>query len=128
MIAAVLNGRTYRGRAFVVNAWYLAAYEPIKDRDGNLVGMLYVGVKQKNVESRLRQAIIQTRVGETGYVYVLAGKGEDRGRYIISQRAERDGENIWDSIDSDGRYVVRSIIDRATALQPGELATERYRW
>lgn len=128
VIAAVLIGQRYHGRAFVVNAWYLTAYEPIKDREGNLVGMLYVGVKQKNVESRLRQAIIQTRVGETGYVYVLAGKGEDRGRYIISQKGERDGENIWDSIDSDGRYVVRSIIDRATALQPGELATERYRW
>jgi PAS domain S-box-containing protein len=128
VIAAILKGQTYHGRAFVVNAWYLTAYEPIKDKAGVLVGMLYVGVKQKNVESRVRQAILQTRVGKTGYVYVLGGKGEDRGHYIISQRGERDGEDIWDSIDSDGRYLIRSIINRVTALQLGELTTERYRW
>ncbi len=128
VIADILKGETYHGRAFVVNAWYLTAYEPIKDKAGNLAGMLYVGVKQKTVESRVRHAILQTRVGKTGYVYVLGGKGENRGRYIISQRGERDGEDIWDNKDSDGRYVIKAIINKATALKPGELATERYRW
>ena len=41
--------------------------------------MLYVGTKQKTVEGRVRQAILQTKVGKTGYVYVLGGRGEDRG-------------------------------------------------
>ncbi|MCX5827810.1 MAG: Cache 3/Cache 2 fusion domain-containing protein [Deltaproteobacteria bacterium] len=126
--AAILKGKTYHGRAFVVNTWYLTAYEPIKDKTGHLVGMLYVGVKQKTVELRVHQAILQTRVGKTGYVYVLGGKGEGRGRYIISQRGERDGEDIWENKDSDGRYVIQSIINKAKALKPGELATERYRW
>ena len=125
---AVLQGRTYHGRAYVVNAWYLTAYEPLRDRAGNLVGMMYVGVEQKSVELRIRHAIQQTKVGKTGYVYVLGGKGEDRGRYIISQKGERDDENIWDSRDSDGRYMVREIIKKATVLKPGEMATERYRW
>lgn len=128
VIAAIIKGDTYHGRAFVVNAWYLTAYQPIKDSTGSLVGMLYVGVKQKNVEARLRQAILQTKVGKTGYVYVLSGKGEDRGHYIISQKGSRDGEDIWDNMDSDGRYVIREIIKKATALKAGELATERYRW
>jgi PAS domain S-box-containing protein len=126
--AAILKGNTYHGRAFVVNAWYLTAYEPVRDQTGRLVGMLYVGVKQKTVESRVRQAILQTKVGKTGYVYVLGGKGKDRGCYIISQRGERDGEDIWENIDSDGRYVIQAIINKATALKPGELATERYHW
>ncbi len=128
VMAAILKGKTYHGRAFVVNAWYLTAYEPIKDEAGRLLGMLYVGVKQKAVEMRVRQAILQTTVGKTGYVYVLGGKGEDRGRYIISQRGERDGENIWESKDSDGRYVVQAVIAKAITLHPGELTTERYRW
>ncbi len=126
--AAILNGKTYHGRAFVVNTWYLTAYEPIKDKAGHLLGMLYVGVKQKAVEMRVRQAILQTTVGKTGYVYVLGGRGEDRGRYIISQGGERDGEDIWGNKDTDGRYVIQDIIAKAITLHPGELTTERYLW
>ncbi|HPI94472.1 MAG TPA: Cache 3/Cache 2 fusion domain-containing protein [Deltaproteobacteria bacterium] len=128
VISAILKGKTYHGRAYVVDAWYLTAYEPIRDRSGTLVGMLYVGIKQKAVESRVRHAILQTMVGKTGYVYVLGGKGEDRGRYIISFKGERDGEDIWESRDSDGRFVIKAIINKAMTLKPGELATERYRW
>lgn len=128
VIAAILGNKTYHGRAFVVNAWYLTAYEPLNNKAGELVGMLYVGVKQKAVESRIRHAILQTRVGQTGYVYVLGGKGEDRGRYIISNKGERDGEDIWLNRDSNGNFVIQEIITRATALQSNEMTTIRYLW
>lgn len=128
VISAVLKGETYHGRAFVVNDWYLTAYQPINDSSGNLVGMLYVGIRQKNVESLLRQAVLETWVGKSGYVYVLSGKGEARGQYVFSQKGERDGENIWDVKDSNGRKVIQEIIAKATALRPGKLATERYLW
>ncbi|MBN1536648.1 MAG: Cache 3/Cache 2 fusion domain-containing protein [Anaerolineales bacterium] len=124
----VQKGEVYRGRAYVVDAWYLTAYQPIKDNTGNLVGMLYVGVKQKSIEARVRQAILQTKVGKTGYVYVLGGTGEERGHYIISKNGERDGEDIWESRDADGRFFIQAIIEKAITLKPGELATERYPW
>jgi two-component system NtrC family sensor kinase len=37
------RGSTWLDRAFVVNDWYVSAYEPILDRRGQRVGMLYVG-------------------------------------------------------------------------------------
>ncbi len=37
------QGRTWLDRAFVVNDWYVSAYEPIVDSGGKRVGMLYVG-------------------------------------------------------------------------------------
>ncbi|MBI5895640.1 MAG: Cache 3/Cache 2 fusion domain-containing protein [Desulfobacterales bacterium] len=128
VISAILEGDTYHGRAYVVNAWYLTAYEPILDATGNLVGMLYVGIKQEVPESRVRGAILQTKVGRTGYVYVLSGRGEDRGRYVISQKGQRDGEDIWLSKDSDDRFVIQEIIGKAIMLEPGEMTTVRYRW
>ena len=33
VIASVLRGQRFAGRAFVVNDWYLAAYEPIREGD-----------------------------------------------------------------------------------------------
>ncbi len=128
VVSSILKGETYHGRAYVVNAWYLTAYEPLRNSQGDLVGMLYAGVRQKAVESRIRNAILQTKVGTTGYVYVLGGRGEDRGKYIISDKGQRDGEDIWSSQDSDGQYVIQQIIEKAVVLKPGELTTVRYHW
>ena len=127
VVSTVMRGETYRGRAYVVNAWYVTAYEPIADRNGKIIGVLYVGVKQENVES-LRQAITQVKIGKTGYVYVLGGKGNNQGKYIISKRGERDGEDIWDEKDAKGNLVIQSIVKRALNLKPGEFGTERYLW
>ncbi len=128
VIAAILQGQSYYGTAFVVDAWYLTAYEPIVDSAGEIVGMLYVGVERDEVATAVRQAILQTRVGESGYVYVLGSTGDELGRYIISRNGERDGEDIWDVQDPEGRYVVRSIVETALRLEPGEVGTERYLW
>ena len=38
------NGLHWYDRAFVVNDWYLSAYDPIQDVEGKVVGILYVGV------------------------------------------------------------------------------------
>ncbi|OGF45550.1 MAG: hypothetical protein A2452_10295 [Candidatus Firestonebacteria bacterium RIFOXYC2_FULL_39_67] len=39
----ITKGTKWRDRAFVVNEWYITAYDPIKDSKGNIVGILYIG-------------------------------------------------------------------------------------
>lgn len=41
--AVLGEGRTWLDRAFVVNDWYVSAYEPLHDAAGRRIGMLYVG-------------------------------------------------------------------------------------
>jgi len=41
------EGERFADRAFVVNDWYLSAYEPITDAKGNIIGILYVGLLEK---------------------------------------------------------------------------------
>ncbi|MDD5218727.1 MAG: cache domain-containing protein [Candidatus Omnitrophica bacterium] len=43
----VRHGGQWFDRAFVVTDWYLTAYEPIKDIQGNIIGILYVGILEK---------------------------------------------------------------------------------
>jgi two-component system NtrC family sensor kinase len=38
------NGLPWVGRAFVVNDWFITAYEPIRDINNDIVGILYVGM------------------------------------------------------------------------------------
>ncbi len=41
--AVLTHGETWLDRAFVVNDWYVSAYEPLLDAAGERTGMLYVG-------------------------------------------------------------------------------------
>jgi two-component system NtrC family sensor kinase len=45
--AVLVEGRAWIDRAFVVNDWYITAYEPIKNIDGRTIGILYVGMLEK---------------------------------------------------------------------------------
>jgi two-component system, NtrC family, sensor kinase len=44
------NGLNWYDRAFVVNDWYLSAYDPIHDVEGKVLGILYVGVLAKQYD------------------------------------------------------------------------------
>ncbi len=47
------RGERFNSRAFVVNDWYLSAYDPIRDPNGQVIGMLYVGLlEQKYLDIR----------------------------------------------------------------------------
>ena len=37
VVKTVMSGQIYRGRAYVVNAWYTTAYEPLHDGNGNVI-------------------------------------------------------------------------------------------
>lgn len=128
VVSALIKGEPYYGRAFVVDAWYVTAYEPLFDPSTNeVMGAIYVGVKQENVKE-LREAILSQDVGKSGYVYILGGHGDQRGHYIISKDSARDGENLWDAQDNEGKYFIREVIEKAVALKPGEVAIQRYLW
>lgn len=68
----VIGGATpWVGRAFAVQDWYLAAYEPIRDVEGGIVGMLHVGVMEKPYRELARRVILQY-LGLTGAGVLLA--------------------------------------------------------
>ncbi|UCH07854.1 MAG: cache domain-containing protein, partial [Deltaproteobacteria bacterium] len=51
------EGKKWTDRAFVVNDWYITAYEPIEDIFGERVGMLYVGVLEAKYVDMRRNAL-----------------------------------------------------------------------
>ncbi len=78
--------------------------------------------------AELRRAIMSIVAGKTGYAYVLGGKGDQRGRYIISYKGQRDGENLWNSKDANGSPFIQAIVEKALAAKNGECVFERYPW
>jgi signal transduction histidine kinase len=50
------RGQTWLDRAFVVNDWYVSAYEPLLDGRGERIGMLYVGFLEGPFVTARKQA------------------------------------------------------------------------
>ncbi len=123
VVAAIMKGESFTGRAFVVNNWYVASYEPLRDVAGKIIGMLYVGIPVESVKS-LRETIMRIVVGKTGYVWVL----DSKGKYVISNKGKRDGEDISAMKDEQGTLFIQDMVRKALALKPGEIGEHYYPW
>jgi len=121
VISTVLKGETYSGRAFVVDRWYITAYAPIFDGAKQVIGVLYVGIPQENVKS-LRQAIVQMKIGEKGFVTVL----DSSGKYVIAPREKKDGEDVSKATDAEGKAYFEERIALAKQLKPREIGKQHF--
>jgi methyl-accepting chemotaxis protein len=128
VVATVLRGETFVGRAFVVDRWFLAGYRPLRDRAGAIVGMLFVGLPETTASNELLDKLKALTIGKTGYIYILNAKGSSRGAYVLSKDRKRDGENLWESRDAGGRPFIQDIVAKSLTLKPGELADMEYPW
>ncbi len=75
------QGRLWSDRAFVVQDWYKTCYEPIRDINGDVIGMLYVGTLElpfkdlaTNTMLIFMAIIVAATVVALLFSYVLAGR------------------------------------------------------
>ena len=107
----LLEGRTYRGPAVLFGRNYATSYEPIRDNEGQVIGVLYVGIDITQDLEVLKQKIRSARLRQTGYFYVLdARPGTGLGTALIHRHAE--GSNLLGSKDSGGHEVVREMLEK----------------
>ncbi|OGP94543.1 MAG: two-component sensor histidine kinase [Deltaproteobacteria bacterium RBG_16_47_11] len=98
------EGKKWTDRAFVVNDWYITAYEPIEDIFGQRVGMLYVGVLEaKYADVRWKALSLFILITVAGMVLAL-GLG-----YIIANKMSRP---------------VQQLIEASNQVSKGNLSPE----
>jgi two-component system NtrC family sensor kinase len=96
----MVKGAPWIDRAFVVNNWYITAYEPIKAISGKIIGILYVGVLQERYDDIRRQTIL-IFLGVTAFSlitmlalsYLLSGKiSSSIGKLVSAARQMATGK------------------------------------
>jgi methyl-accepting chemotaxis protein WspA len=127
VVSTIMSGKVYCGRAYVVNAWYITVYEPIRNKHGKIIGCLYVGVKLDAME-KIKKIIERIKIGNSGYVCVIGGTGKQRGKYIISKDGESDGDYILDSVDGHGKSFMKEIVNNSMTQKKGEVGFRDYPW
>lgn len=69
---AIMRGEIFRGKAYVVNDWYITAYKPLKNSSGDIVGAIYAG--QLMISEQIRKLVSETTIGP-GYFFVYTDEG-----------------------------------------------------
>jgi two-component system NtrC family sensor kinase len=95
------KGQPWLGRAFVVDDWYLAAYEPIYDPLQNIIGILFVGVLERKFSDYQQALLGQFAIaGMTGTLAALALF------YILLSRVVRPINRLAHAAEqvSEGRF------------------------
>ncbi len=70
--AVVKKGKQWTDRAFVVDYWYISDYEPIRNYNGEIIGILYVGQLEKAYSSIRNKVIFAFFIIATiGFVVII---------------------------------------------------------
>jgi PAS domain S-box-containing protein len=117
----ILKGKNYRGRAFVVNDWYITAYEPIFDESRRIIGAIYVGIPEQKALT-VRTAIKSIKIGKTGYAFIM----DSSGRLVV--HPAKEGEAILGAKDSAGFEYIKEMVRLAPLLKEEEVGTLHYPW
>lgn len=116
----LLKGEDFIGKAALFGKDYMTKYMPIKDVGGKVIAVLFIGVDFTEGLKVLKEKIRSIKIGKTGYIYVLdANEGKDAGKLQI--HPAKEGGNILDAKDTDGREFVKDIIK----MKDGVI---RYHW
>lgn len=117
--AVLERGESWVNRAFVVNDWYISAYEPIVNVAGERVGMLYAGYLEAPFRQQLFKAIAVLSA------LVLAGSLLAAAAAIVGARAIfRPIEVITAVVRATAQGKHRRIGPLRTGDEIGELASQ----
>jgi two-component system, NtrC family, sensor kinase len=76
----------------------------------------------KTAQNEARLALRKINVGESGYIYAMTSRGN------LQAHIAREGENVFDEQDENGRYFIREMCAAALASKPGETLFITYPW
>lgn len=124
--ALIMAGQTYAGAATLFGGQYMTKYDPIRDANGKIIGVLYVGVNFTDSMQSLSNGIKAMKLGESGAFYAVNAKeGKDLGRLLISKSNE--GAMVLDAKDATGRAYIREMLQKKQGnfryLEPGKDGT-----
>jgi two-component system NtrC family sensor kinase len=69
-----------------------------------------------------RGALKKVNVGETGYIYAMTSRGD------LKVHIAREGENVYNEKDENGRYFIREMCETAKQSKPGQVLFIIYPW
>ncbi len=117
--AKLLAGEAFTGKATLFGRDYTTQYRPLLV-DGQVIGLLFIGVDFSDGLAALKQEIRTLKVGQTGYFYVLDAKpGNHYGALVV--HPAKEGQVILGTTDANGRPFIKDMLEQKQGVT-------RYAW
>lgn len=100
------------------------------EQDDLIIGAViyHTDYKSEDVKDKLQNALkhkmAEQKIGDNGYLWAINSQGD----YIVSKDMYRNGENISEAKDQNGKFFIQEIIQKARELPPGSIYLRYYPW
>lgn len=133
----VEQGKPWIDRAYVVNNWYITAYEPIRDKYYRIIGILYVGVLEQKYIDIQREMILSFLgialagiIGSAGVSYLLSRRISVPIKKLVSASEELAQGNLETKVEIKTRdelqYLANAFNNMATSLKKRDEQIKEY--
>lgn len=116
--AVIKDGNTYRGETTILDIPYYTAYDPIKNSKGEIIGILYVGVKKSDFFAAYDELINSVIIMAIGLAILLAGLSAFLVRRSLSP-LKLMGDTLKKVTDNDRGVTI--LTNRLTTLSEDEI-------
>ncbi|MCX7885982.1 MAG: cache domain-containing protein [Verrucomicrobiae bacterium] len=116
-------GKPWLGRAYVVNAWYITAYEPIRSFRGQIIGILYVGLLEQKYLDIKRKTVLAflgvTTIGAAGALvlsFFISRKVSTAIGKLVSASRELGRGNLEARVDIRSNDELQELADTFNSM------------
>ena len=97
----LMSGQDYIGYAMLFGKHYITKYHPVRDKNGQINVILFVGLDVTAAVNEAFNSILSVDIGKTGYFFVT----DKNGKFMAHVDSSMLKENIHDVKDTAGEKV-----------------------
>ena len=110
----LLSGRSYTGPATLFGQHYMTHYRPLRDTQGETVGILFVGLDYSQGLAALTDSLRRQRLGRDGYFFVVGHAADGSASLLV--HPVHEGRPVASLAGGKDRAMLDTLLS-----QPGQM-------
>ncbi|PMK00489.1 methyl-accepting chemotaxis protein [Vibrio sp. 10N.261.55.A7] len=112
----LMSGQPYYAQVKLFDVNYLTYYAPLKDFQGKVTGITFIGLPVEQVTQELFDSLSAISWGDTGYTIVVDNREESLGKYLLHPVHDESSPSIIDVKDYEGNQPFHQLFKQTSGL------------
>ncbi|WP_087021081.1 methyl-accepting chemotaxis protein [Thaumasiovibrio subtropicus] len=127
----IINNKPFYAAVELFGSRYLTYYNPLTDRDNQVVGILFIGLPVEDASQRMFDILEKMQWGETGYTFILDNDDRNLGQFILHPTQTKNDPPLIEQTDYDGKRVFHEMFENEQGIityryQHGDVVGNKY--